>query len=206
MNKITANRILSPFPLLTLGFTLLTTLLYPLFGKASQLFIYNRDFIAQGEIWRIVSGHFVHCDIAHLGWNLAAFFILASILEQRIGKKLLPVIMTSSLGVSAWLWFAKTDLVLYCGLSGMLNGLLAIALFLLWQESKNPLLPLTALGALAKIAIEAATGQSLFTDISWQSVPGAHGAGMTAGIAYLFFQWMNQDVLYTSFEHEKVIQ
>lgn len=177
----------NPKPWLTISLCVGSLLLFPVLGAAPEALVYNRQALAQGEIWRLLTGHFVHCDFAHLGWNLAALLILGGLLEQRLGPKLLGVVTISCLGVSGWLWFVKTDLLLYCGLSGMLNGLLAVLLATLWQESRHPALPLVAVGVLLKIIIEAASGQAIFTHLSWAGVPGAHGAGLAAGVLYLAY-------------------
>lgn len=171
-------------PWVTVGLSLFTVLLYLFYDAAPEALIYDRFSIAQGEFWRLFSGHFVHCDTTHLGWNLAAFFILGGLLERRLGTGFLKVVGVSCLGVSGWLWFVKSNLILYCGLSGMLNGLLAVLLFVLWRELKHPLLLIIGIMALLKITLETASGQAIFTDLSWASVPGAHGAGMAAGLLY----------------------
>lgn len=154
-------------------------------GPAAEGLLYQRQAIAGGELWRLVSGHFVHCDSAHLIWNLAAMGYIGGLLERRIGARLIEVVLVSCLGVSCWLWFMKSSLAAYCGLSGMLNGLLAVLLALLWKELRHPLVPLVAAGSLLKIAVESAGNQSLLTNLSWEAVPGAHGAGFTAGLLFL---------------------
>ena len=163
-----------------------SALLFLILGAAPETLIYNRSGVEQGELWRLLSNHFVHCDISHLGWNLAALFILGSLLERRIGARLLGLTVFSCLGGSSWLWFIKTDLTLYCGLSGMLNSLFTVLLFIIWRERKHPILPLLAIAAVLKIFIEVSTQQSIFTHMSWNSVPSAHGAGMITGIFYYY--------------------
>lgn len=180
-SSITKPRI----PWYAFAFCSAVALLYLQFGAIPDTLIYNRSAIEDGEIWRLISCHFVHCDLSHLGWNLVALFILSSVLERHMGIRVSGVILFCCLGVSGWLWFVKTELLLYCGLSGILNGLLSVVLFVLWRENKHPILPLLAVAAVAKIIIESSTQQAIFTDLSWQSVPGAHGAGIFAGLCYL---------------------
>jgi hypothetical protein len=67
----------------------------------------------------------------------------------------------------------------------MLNGLLAVLLATLWKESGHPVLPLIGLAALLKIVFEITNQEAIFTHLSWAGLPGAHGAGMAAGLAYL---------------------
>ncbi len=164
---------------------LLSLLLFVIPGAAQDALLYSRPAIADGEIWRLITGHFVHCDVAHLAWNLVPIYFIAGLLEQRIGSEILWVILVSCLGVSGWIWFVETDMLLYCGLSGMINGVLAVLLVTLWRETKHPLLPIMGGVALLKIMYETVSHHSLFTSLSWESVPITHGAGLAAGIVYL---------------------
>ncbi|HIP82178.1 MAG TPA: rhombosortase [Desulfocapsa sulfexigens] len=180
-----------------LSFTIFlgSALLFLILGAVPDTLIYNRTAIENGEIWRLLSSHFVHCDLAHLGWNITALFILGSLLEQRLGTRLLGLLAISCIGVSSWLWFFKTDLTLYCGLSGILNGLFSALLFILWRENKHPVLPLIGIAAVVKSIVEASTQQALFTHLSWDSVPGAHGAGMIAGCLYFFITMVPKETI-----------
>jgi hypothetical protein len=69
----------------------------------------------------------------------------------------------------------------YCGLSGILNALLAAGLIQLWRETRDRLLPLVGIGAVLKILVEAAAGAAVFTHTAWPSVPVVHAVGLTAG-------------------------
>jgi hypothetical protein len=75
-----------------------------------------------------------------------------------------------------------SDIQRYCGLSGLLNTLMGVALYLCWRETRSLLAPLLGLACLAKIALETYTGHSLVTDITWPPFAPAHLAGM-AGAA-----------------------
>jgi rhomboid family GlyGly-CTERM serine protease len=185
MKKTIKYRKAFDIPWLTVSFSCIILLLYLFFGSAPASLLYDRYEIAQGQYWRLLSGHFVHCDVQHLSLNLMAFLILGGLLEQRLGIRMCKVIVISCLGVSGWLWFVKGDLLLYCGLSGMLNGLLTVLLVVLWQETRNLILPFIGAGALLKVVFEVESGQAILTDLSWDSVPGAHGAGLATGLLYL---------------------
>ena len=76
----------------------------------------------------------------------------------------------------------------YCGLSGLLNSLLAAGLCMLWRETRDPVVLLVAAGAVAKIAFEGLSGQAVFVDIAWPSVPSVHGVGFAAGLLRNLFQ------------------
>jgi rhomboid family GlyGly-CTERM serine protease len=173
-------------PWLTAILYIATLALFLMYGEASTSLIYDRTAIAQGEIWRLLTGHFVHCDQAHLLWNLLPLALISGLLEQRVSwRRVSAVTLVSCLGVSGWLWFARPQLLLYCGLSGMLNGLLVVLLAMLWQENRHPVLPLIGLVAVLKIIFETTTQEAIFTHLSWAGFPEAHGAGLVSGVLFL---------------------
>ena len=92
------------------------------------------------------------------------------------------VLLLTSLGVDAWLWWGDPALSYYCGLSGILNGLLIVGLVHLWRDTRHLVVLLTALVAVLKIFVEINTGQSLVTQTAWPSVPVAHAAGYLSGL------------------------
>lgn len=173
-------------PWLTAVLCMATLTLFLMYGEAPATLVYDHTAVAQGEIWRLLTGHFTHCDQSHLLWNLLPLAFMGGLLEQRIGwHRFAKVALFSCLGVSGWLWFARPELQLYCGLSGMLNGLLVVLLARIWQENRHPLLPLIGLVATSKIIFETTRQEAIFTHLSWAGFPEAHGAGLIAGIIFL---------------------
>ncbi|WP_339132812.1 MAG: rhombosortase [Candidatus Electrothrix sp. GW3-4] len=173
-------------PWFTATLCLITLLFFSIYGKAPAALIYDRTAIAHGEVWRLLTGHYTHCDLPHLLWNLLPLALIGGLLEQRIGwQRFARATIVSCLGVSSWLWFARTDMLLYCGLSGMLNGLLIVLLVRLWQETRNRALPLIGMVVIAKVLLETARQEAIFTHLSWAGLPEAHGAGLIAGIFFL---------------------
>lgn len=172
-------------PWLTAILCVATLALFLMYGEAPAALVYNRTAIAQGAIWQLFTGHFAHCDLPHLLWNLLPLAFIGSLLELRIGRRRFAgATIVSCLGVSSWLWFARTELLLYCGLSGMLNGLLIVLLARMWQENRHPALPFIGLIAIAKILFETARREAVFTHLSWAGFPEAHGAGLVTGIIF----------------------
>jgi membrane associated rhomboid family serine protease len=39
---------------------------------------YERSAVLAGEAWRLVTGHLVHADLVHLGWNVLGVLIVAT--------------------------------------------------------------------------------------------------------------------------------
>jgi rhomboid family GlyGly-CTERM serine protease len=152
------------------------------FGAAPEAWVYDRAAIAQGEWWRLVSGHWVHSDLEHAAWDIGALLVLGLLFESRLRWRLCSVLVLSSLGVDLWLWCFEPALRFYCGLSGILNGMLALGLLKLWRETRHPLVWLTGLGAIVKILWEIGSGEALFTSTLWPSVPEVHAAGFVSGL------------------------
>ena len=44
--------------------------------QLSETLVYQRGLIAQGEVWRLITGHFLHTNGYHLSMNLAALILL----------------------------------------------------------------------------------------------------------------------------------
>ena len=90
--------------------------------------VYNRDAIASGEVWRLVSGHLTHLDWQHLAMNAAAFIGLGYLIETdgANGRRNLLIVLTAAAAaISTALLVFSPATALYAGLSGVLNGLFA---------------------------------------------------------------------------------
>lgn len=172
-------------PWLSLTLAGLIAGLFAAFGPAPEAWVYDRAAIESGEWWRLISGHWVHSDGAHLGWNLAALLVLGWIVEMRGRRGLIAGLLVGTLGVDLMLWLVLPGLTFYCGLSGVLNSLLLLALASLWQGATAPVLVATGGLSLLKVVSEISAGQAMFTQTAWTSVPEAHLAGWLAGLALL---------------------
>jgi rhomboid family GlyGly-CTERM serine protease len=178
-------------PWITAGLVALSVALYGFAGPAPELFVYDRRGIAAGELWRLVTGHWVHCDAGHALWNIAALALLGVLFERGLGWRVVAALAVGTIAIDAWLWWAMPQLVRYCGLSGILNALLAAGLVQAWRETRDPLLPLVGAGAVVKIAVEAAAGAAVFTHTAWPPVPAVHAIGLLAG-TLLVGVWIRQ--------------
>lgn len=148
-------------------------------------YYFDQAAIWHGELWRLLTGHFVHADNAHLRWNVVALLVLGFMLEQHSSKAMLVAVLAGAFAIDLWLLSPLAAISRYCGLSGILNGVLVLLLWQEWQHSKQPLLLLTGVLALAKIIVELLAQQSLFTHFSWPPYPPAHLCGFVAGLLAL---------------------
>jgi rhomboid family GlyGly-CTERM serine protease len=100
-------------------------LVVALAGTELQLALrYERDALG-GEPWRMLSGHFVHLGWSHLWLNLAGLVLIWMLVGSAFSAaRWGAVLVATTLGVSAGLWFMEPQLAWYVGLSGVLHGLL----------------------------------------------------------------------------------
>ncbi|HEC06337.1 MAG TPA: rhombosortase [Thiolapillus brandeum] len=161
---------------------------YLLLGAAPEDWVFDRAAITSGEWWRLLSGHWVHSDAAHAGWDIGAFLLLGFLFEKTLGWRLVSVLLLGSAAIDAWIWWGEPLLGYYCGLSGILNALMAAGLVQLWREIRHPLILITGLGFVAKVLIELWNGGMLLTSTAWPGVPEVHAVGMFVGMLYTGIQ------------------
>ena len=173
------------FPILTIG--LLTTLicLHWLVTDKTALY-FSANGIFDGETWRIVSGHFMHADLQHLLWNCLGLAVLGTLLEYRSRTLLLASLGTGIVFVSALLLTPFAKLGYYCGLSGVLNTLLLVALWLEWKSTRSKLIILIACACIAKVVIEVSQGAPIMTNISWPPYAWSHVAVLVGGLLFIW--------------------
>ena len=85
---------------------------------------YDRELIAVGDYWLLLSGHIVHLNWNHWALNMAGLGIVAFFFSAY-GNLLqwLWVVFTSMVFVGVGLYWMNSDVVTYVGLSGVLHGL-----------------------------------------------------------------------------------
>jgi len=150
-------------------------------------FYFSAADIFRGEFWRLVSGHFMHADLQHLLWNCLGFAVLGTLLENRSRRVLWAALGTGIVFVSALLLTPFSQLDYYCGLSGVLNTLLMVALWLEWKSTGSWLIIVLTLGIIVKTLIEVSQGISVLTHISWPSYAWSHVAGLAGGLCITWF-------------------
>ncbi|MCW7553128.1 rhombosortase [Endozoicomonas gorgoniicola] len=92
---------------------------------------YQRLLIEQGEWWRLITAHFTHFNLNHLLSNLAGLMLIGLINRSfLLSKAGASAILFLCGWVSACLWFLDPSLQGYAGFSGVLHGLLILAIAL----------------------------------------------------------------------------
>lgn len=177
-------------PYITLSISALMLALFTFYGGAPELFIwYTNDGFQQPL--QLLTAHFVHSDIEHLAWNVGAFILLGTIIEQHSKRCLLLALGVGLVSVNAYL-LTFYNLNAYIGLSGVLNTVLIVALFHLCQKPNYRAAAIwTLILSMIKIVYELYSGASVFSSISWSAVPEAHLAGWLGGVVFVSLKTVN---------------
>lgn len=98
-------------------------------GEAQDIFPYNLSAIQDGQIWRFLSGHFIHLGWSHFALNisglLAVWFVFGRYMPAKIW---ILAFISLALAISSAFYLRNPELVQYVGLSGVLYGVLVIVL------------------------------------------------------------------------------
>lgn len=139
---------------------------------------YDRSAVLRGEVWRLVTGHFSHWSLSHLGFDLFAFVVLGAICEPRDRRLFVTVMLATTLAVSLFLAF-RADVESYRGLSAIDSALWMLAVFDLGRRRPRLAVSLSAL-FLAKVMVESRSG-ALFVD-GMTVLPVVHLIGAAVGL------------------------
>ncbi len=116
-----------PLPLLTL---LVVSAVIGLFvaarSDATMLsLLYSRAALADGELWRLLTGHLMHFSWPHLAADAGAFLLLGVLIERVQGRATFAgLLLLLALGTSTALWLFVPALSFYGGISALNYGLL----------------------------------------------------------------------------------
>jgi len=151
---------------------------------ARELLRYDRDAIANGEIWRLISGHFVHLGLSHWLYNAVGLLLIWFLVGQflRTGQWLL-VTWLSILFIDAGFWVLEPQLQWYVGLSGVQHGYLIAGILAGFRERR---IEMAVLGAviIGKLVYEQLLGPIPGSEFSSGGavVTAAHLYGAIGGL------------------------
>ncbi|MEE9333586.1 MAG: rhombosortase [Granulosicoccaceae bacterium] len=113
----------SPALWLAIGIAVLCVVLQ--FSGLEPTLRFDRQAIAKGHWWLLLSGNFVHLSVSHLGMNMAGLaLIVALVWTQFNAWQWLLIILFSSVCVGLGLYFFDGQVDWYVGFSGTLHGLI----------------------------------------------------------------------------------
>ncbi len=109
------------------GIVVLVALALMLSGDSGRDWLrFDRGGVVAGEVWRLLSGHFVHLGISHTLLNLAGLILVWFLVGRAFAWQQWLLVMASSIAaIDLGLWFGSPQLEWYVGLSGLLHGMLA---------------------------------------------------------------------------------
>ena len=90
--------------------------------------LFHRDLINSGQLWRLLTGNWVHTNYTHLLMNLTGLSFICLLFKEHINVKIFyssAIFIMICVGLGLYL-FSK-QLIWYAGLSGTLYGLYMVA-------------------------------------------------------------------------------
>lgn len=153
---------------------------------AREALRYERDALAAGEAWRLLTGHLVHLGWAHLAMNVAALGLIRLLVGDALtATDWIVAAVVSAVGIDVGLYAFSPEIDWYVGLSGVLHGLLAAGALVLLRE--QPMLAaVLGCGLVIKLLLEHAAGPLPFSESTagGDVVTEAHLYGAAVGAAY----------------------
>ena len=149
---------------------------------------YDRGAFLDGQIWRLLSGHFVHFNTTHLLLNLLGLAGVMAVWREALQGCRLPLLFTTiALALSAGLWLTQPELIRYVGASGVLHGLFAAGVIMDTTSGlRFRLVAATAL--LTKLVFEPVLGGGTAEWIGATVIHAAHQLGAASG-ALIALAW-----------------
>ena len=133
-DAIETDKILEPKkPYVTIGIIAFLWLVFLLFKFVDPAFITEKfvllgDWVRDGEIYRLLTGTFLHADWLHILCNTYALFVVGSMVEGYYGRKKYAIIYIVSAITGSLLSICMSDIP-SVGASGAIFGLLGAILY-----------------------------------------------------------------------------
>jgi len=177
-----------PFVTLCMGITALVLFFC---GDALSFLQYDRAAIAAGEVWRGITGHWLHWSFDHFLWCAITFLAIGCICESLSRKGYIATLVVAGVVIPVASWFADPGLLYYRGLSGLASAIFVFATVMMtrraWASKDWSGIWLPAGAGIAftgKVVFEYLTGAALFVDSPeiFTPVPLVHLAGGATGL------------------------
>jgi len=158
-----------------------------------ELLRYQQNWLEAGEIWRLISAHFVHLNWTHLALNVAGLMLCIAICKPQwtivqwlVYHSILPV------GISLLLTLRNPELDWYVGYSGVLFGIYVIGAIDLYQRDRL-FSQLVLLFILGKVGLEQWSNLKVTNDelIGSPVIVDAHLYGVLLALTIAVVQWIH---------------
>ena len=146
---------------------------------------YDRTAVLHGELWRLVKGHLVHADAAHLARNLEGLALVAWLFATEYARgEWLVILIASTTASDLGFLVRERQLDWYVGFSGVLHGLMAGGLLAWLVRHRDGVTAIVAVLFAAKLAWEHIVGPLPFTaqTLSIPIIHQAHTYGAIGGV------------------------
>lgn len=163
------------------------------FTWLSELLIFNRSLIIEGEYWRIFSAHFVHFSWEHYIFNTLIFLIPAMRIEKKSIWNFILLFVLLVFFISVSLFVFEKNLEIYAGLSGISIGMFFYWLLTVMKESQG--IKVYMVGAILvaivfKIGLEYMTEiffLKFVSEVTFRLVPLSHLSAVIVAIIVFVF-------------------
>jgi rhomboid family GlyGly-CTERM serine protease len=167
-----------------LGLTVLMALIQALPEDWQGWIIYARIEVAEGQVWRLLSGNFIHLGWGHLFLNVAGLLAMAILFAQdRRALQWAADLVICSIATSLGLYVLNPEIFWCVGLSGVLHGLFVIGA-MGWAVSGISLGKWLLIGIGLKLLWEQTMGEMPFSGdiVGGAVVTDAHLWGALSGL------------------------
>jgi len=158
--------------------------------------VYDRSAILSGELWRLVTGHWVHFSVSQLFYDVTVLGITGWIIESRGYRYFAALCLLSALSISFAMLALLPDMAFYGGVSGIAMAS-TVYLALQWLGKPAPWrwvgLSILLL-CVGKLIFEASIGHFILVPLKddWVVVPLSHLVGTFSGLIMYLWSTMNR--------------
>jgi rhomboid family GlyGly-CTERM serine protease len=166
--------------------------IFELLGEGGRTWLqYDREAIANLEMWRLLTGQLVHFGLGHYALNALGLILVWLLVGMQFSTgQWLIVTAVSIAGVDIGLWVLNPQIIWYVGMSGFLHGMLVAGVVKGFRTAPSETL-IMGLVVLLKIVYEQLIGPMPGSE---QSAGGsvlvdAHLYGALAGAGIAAILW-----------------
>ncbi|HEY4213554.1 MAG TPA: rhombosortase [Steroidobacteraceae bacterium] len=157
-------------------------------GEAGRLALrYERAGLAGGQLWRLVTGHFIHLDFEHATLNsLGLILMWALFVRDYTPRQWIAIVAGSIAVIDAGLWLRDSTIAWYVGSSGAMHGVMTAGT-LAHVKRRDLDGWVLAVFIIVKLIYEQTAGALPFSDTGPGVVVDAHLYGAIGGLLVASF-------------------